>query len=158
MKKLIILSAIVTLSSGAVFAENVAVSGTVPSICEVKTANTSVLFTSLAKDQVSNVDFTVKCNDPDGATVSLTSSEGHMQTVDGQDGTGIGYKAELKASPYDFTLTALSGANDQVASQSQPGSSTLAAGISGKIKLTVLQDAIYSGNYTDQLMLSITAN
>lgn len=159
MKKLLVLSAIATLTSGAALASDIAVNGSVPSVCEVTSMDTSsVSFSELAVGETSNLGFSMTCNDYDGATVSLTSSEGHMQTVDGLDATGVGYTAALTASPYSFTLNATTGSDDLTASQSETGSATLAGGISGNILMTVTQTPTFSGNYTDQLKLSITAN
>lgn len=160
MKKLIVLSAIATLSSGVALAGNLDVGGSVPSVCEVSTSATSVHFSQLTQGATFQLPITsLKCNDYDGATVTLTSSEGHMQTVDGQDGTGVGYTAQFKAGPYDFTLNATTGADDLNESQSKNGSAALAAGYnSGNIFMKVTQTPTFAGNYTDQLMLSITAN
>ncbi|WP_421855012.1 hypothetical protein [Marinomonas sp.] len=160
MKKLIVLSAIATLSSGAALASNLDVGGSVPSVCEVTTSGSSAHFAKLEMGEKYQLPITsLRCNDYDGATVTLTSSEGHMQTVDGKDATGVGYTAQFKAGPYDFTLNATTGADDIHASQSKNGSAALAAGYnSGNIFMTVTQTPTFAGNYTDQLMLTITAN
>lgn len=159
MKKLIVLSAIAALTSGSVFAEALDVGGSVPSVCKVITSSNAVTFPSLIKGSTSSFPFSLQCNDADGATVSLTSSEGHLQTVDGQDGTGVGYTAKVDAAPYSFTLSALSGVNDQSESDSHGGSTALATGgVTGSILLTVQGTPLYAGFYKDQLTLAITAN
>jgi|TARA_R110001583_G_scaffold18595_1_gene73804 hypothetical protein len=159
MKKLIVLSAIATLTSGAVLADDLSVTGAVPSVCEVSSIDAAASFPALAKDSFTEVPFTMQCNDVDGATVKLTSSEGHLQTVDGDDGTGIGYTAKLTAGPFGLTLVADSGVNDIFEEDSQSGTPAMAAGgMAGKILLTVTETPVYSGVYADMLMLSVTAN
>ncbi|ATC85828.1 MULTISPECIES: hypothetical protein [Pseudoalteromonas] len=158
MKKLIVLSAIATLTSGAAFAENLNVGGAVSSVCAVSNINTTQFFQTLTNGATKNVGFDLQCNDADGATMSLTTSEGHLQNAD-QENQGVGYTAMLTADAFNFTLSAENGQNDQTESQSQPGSSTLAAGgVTGNILLTVTQEPVYAGTYADTLMLAITAN
>ncbi|WP_133010412.1 hypothetical protein [Marinomonas flavescens] len=159
MKKLIMLSAIAALTSGAALAGTFQVSGSNPSVCEATTSLNAVSFPVLQQGKTSNIPFTLRCNDADGATVSLTSSEGQLETTDGQDATGVGYSAKLSAAPYNFTLTALSGVNNQVAKETHSGSPALAAGgVAGNILLTVLTNPIYAGSYNDDLMLTVEAN
>jgi hypothetical protein len=159
MKKLIVLSAIAALTSGVAFASDVAVGGHVPSVCKVMPGSeSSVTFPDLIDGAHSTFGFKIKCNDYDGATVTLTSSEGHMQTVDGLDATGVGYTAALTALPYNFTLSATTGVDDLSMSQSEPGSIDLATGIPGTVTLTVVGNPTFSGFYTDQLSLTIAAN
>ncbi|MDI4667598.1 hypothetical protein MKZ42_07825 [Pseudoalteromonas shioyasakiensis] len=158
MKKLIALSAIAMLSSGAALAENINISGSVASVCEVSNLDTSTYFPSIAKDQTTTLDFELQCNDSDGATLKLTTSEGHLQNADDED-DGVGYTAALTAAPFAFTLIADDGDNDESAEQSQPGSAALAVGgIPGTIVLTITEDPIFSGTYSDTLMLTVTAN
>lgn len=158
MKKLIVLSAIATLTSGAAFAENLNVGGAVSSVCGVSNINTTQFFQTLSEGATKNVGFNLQCNDVDGATMSLTTSEGHLQNADHED-RGVGYTAKLTADTFDFTLSAENGQNDQSESQSRPGSPTLAAGgVAGNILLTVTQAPVYAGTYADTLMLAITAN
>ncbi|NHH88357.1 MULTISPECIES: hypothetical protein [unclassified Pseudoalteromonas] len=158
MKKLMTLTAIAVLTSGAAFAENLNVGGSVASICEVSNINTTAYFPALAKDQTKMINFDLQCNDADGATMSLTTAEGHLQNADQED-QGVGYTAELNANPFSFTLTADNGINDQSVEQSQPGSVALATGgIAGTIELTVTEDPVFAGTYADTLMLAITAN
>lgn len=159
MKKLIVLSAIATLTSGVVLADDLSLSGAVKSICEVSSIDAAAAFPALVIGSSAKVPFKMQCNDYDGATVTLTSSEGHLQTVDGKDATGVGYTAALLAGPFNFTLVAESGSDDIEASDSQPGSKEMAAGgMAGEILLTVTQTPIYSGSYTDMLKLSVSAN
>ncbi len=158
MKKLITLSAIAILTSGTALAENLNVGGAVESICEVSNVNTTTYFPALAKDQTKTIGFDLQCNDADGATMSLTTAEGHLQNADRED-QGVGYTAELNANPFAFTLVAENGHNDQSVEQSQPGSFALAAGgVAGTIELTITQNPVFSGTYADTLMLAITAN
>ncbi|MBB1406363.1 hypothetical protein J5X91_04665 [Pseudoalteromonas sp. K222D] len=158
MKKLIVLSAIAALTSGAALAENLNVGGAVASICQASTTGGSaVLFPALSVGASQTVGVSIKCNDPDGAIVSLTTSEGHLQNADQED-KGVGYWAELNAAPYALTLKAMTGANDTSVVQDESGSAGLANGLSGTIKITIKQAALYSGTYADTLKLSIIAN
>lgn len=159
MKKLLVLSAIATLTSGVAFASDVAVGSHVPSVCKVMPGSASAVnFPILADGEQSSFDFRVKCNDYDGATLTLTSSEGHMQTVDGLDATGVGYTAALSAAPFNFILNATTGHDDLSESQTVGGSIALAGGVPGSVLLTVVGNPTYSGFYTDQLSLTVTAN
>ncbi|WP_338362594.1 hypothetical protein [uncultured Pseudoalteromonas sp.] len=158
MKKLIVISAIAAISSGSALAENLNVGGAVASVCEVSNIATTHYFPALALGDTTTVDFDLKCNDVDGATLTLTTSEGHLQNADHED-RGIGYTAHLTAGPYDFTLTADNGINDQGVSQSNGGSNALATtGVAGMIDLEVTQEPVYAGTYADTLMLTVTAN
>ena len=158
MKKLIVLSAIASLTSGAALAENLNIGGVVESVCGVSNINTTQFFQTLSRGATKNVGFDLQCNDADGATMSLTTSEGHLQNADHED-HGVGYTAKLTAGAFDFTLKAQDGNNDKSESQSQPGSTYLAAGgVAGNILITVTENPTYAGNYADTLKLAITAN
>ncbi len=157
MKNLILVSALAVFTSGMAHAEDLNVGGSIASVCEVSNINPDATFPVFAKDQKKIIDFSLKCNDADGAEIKLISSEGHLQNADNED-EGIGYSAKLEAAPYSFTLDASSGINDTSFSQSHPGSETLAAGgVPGKIELTILEEPKYSGNYADTLKLVVTA-
>jgi len=158
MKKLIVLSAIASLTSGTALANDLNLGAVVESVCGVSNINTTQFFQTLSSGATKNVGFDLQCNDADGATMSLTTSEGHLQNADHED-RGVGYTAKLTAGTFDFTLKAIDGYNDRVESQSQPGSPALAAGgVAGNILLTVTENPTYAGNYSDTLKLSITAN
>lgn len=158
MKKIIVLSAIASLTSGAALAEDLNLGAVVESVCEVSNINTTQFFQTLSSGATKNVGFDLQCNDADGATMSLTTSEGHLQNSDHED-RGVGYTAKLTAGTFDFTLKAIDGYNDRVESQSQPGSPELAAGgVAGNILLTITENPTYAGNYADTLKLAITAN
>ncbi|ASM49350.1 hypothetical protein PESP_a1202 [Pseudoalteromonas espejiana DSM 9414] len=158
MNKLIVISAIAALSSGSALAENLNVGGAVESVCEVSNIAATHYFPALALGNTKTVNFDLKCNDVDGATLTLTTSEGHLQNADHED-RGVGYTAHLTAGPYDFTLSAENGQNDQSAFQSNGGSNTLATtGVTGMIDLEVTQTPVYAGTYADTLMLTVTAN
>ncbi|MDC9519774.1 hypothetical protein PSH55_01380 [Pseudoalteromonas sp. Angola-31] len=158
MKKLIVISAIAALSSGSALADNLNVGGAVASVCEVSNIATNHYFPTLAMGDTTSVNFDLKCNDVDGATLTLTTSEGHLQNADHED-RGIGYTARLTAGAYDFTLTADNGINDQSVSQSNGGNNTLAtSGVAGMIDLEVIETPVYAGTYADTLMLTVTAN
>jgi len=158
MKKVIVISAIAALTSAAASAENLNVGGAVDSICEVSNITTSHYFPTLAAGNSTDIGFELQCNDVDGATISLTTSEGHLQNADHED-RGVGYTAQLTAGPYDFTLAAEDGRNDMSESQSETGSQALAlGGVPGNIKFTVTGTPLYAGTYADTLMLAVTAN
>ncbi|ASM54754.1 hypothetical protein PNIG_a2773 [Pseudoalteromonas nigrifaciens] len=158
MKKLIVLSAIAALTSGAALADSINLGAAVQSVCGVSNTETVKYFPALALGNSATVNFNLQCNDVDGATISLTTSEGHLQNSDNED-MGVGYTAALSAGPFAFTLTADDGANDQSASQSQAGTAALAAGgLAGTILVTVTQTPTWSGTYADTLTLGITAN
>jgi hypothetical protein len=158
MKKLIVLSAIAALSSGSVLADSINVGGAVQSVCEISNAGTVMYFPNLSNGDDSVINFELQCNDVDGATLSLTTAEGHLQNADDED-QGVGYTADLNAGPFSFSLVANDGLNDQSADQSQVGTPAMAAGgVAGTILITVTEEPVWSGTYADTLTLGITAN
>lgn len=158
MKKLIVISAIAALTSGSALADSINVGGAVQSVCEISNAGTVMYFPNLTSGNNSTINFELQCNDVDGATLSLTTAEGHLQNADDED-QGVGYTADLNAGPFSFTLTADDGWNDQSAEQSQAGTPGMAAGgVAGSILITVTEEPVWSGTYADTLTLGITAN
>ncbi|WP_352296323.1 hypothetical protein [Pseudoalteromonas sp. 20-MNA-CIBAN-0454] len=162
MKKLIVLSAIAALTSGAALAQSINLTGNVDSICNVSTIGSSSA--SFAELEVGtpdvNIGVEIQCNDPDGATVSLITSEGHLQNADQED-KGVGYWATLDAAPFNFTLKADDGQNDKPNSQTILKTETakvaaLANGVSGNITLSLKETALFSGTYADTLAFVIT--
>ncbi len=153
MKKLIVLSAIAALTSGAALADNLNIGGGVASICSVSSSQASVLFPTIINGSSEQVLLTIECNDPDGALMSLTTSEGHLQNADQED-KGVGYSAVLASSVFNLTLNANNGANDTTVSDLQSG---FAGQIAGTLDITVTETPVWAGTYADTLMLTITA-
>ncbi|MEM0515399.1 hypothetical protein WCN91_08120 [Pseudoalteromonas sp. YIC-827] len=144
------------LMSGSVMAQNVDIGGAVPSVCAINGLG-PVLFPALAMGSTSNQNFNVQCNDVDGATITMTTAEGHLQNADHED-QGVGYHATLTADGNSFTLQADNGINDQSASGSFPASPVLAAGTGGDLEIEVVQAPTWAGTYADTLQIAITAN
>ncbi len=89
MKKLTICAAAVTAIFGSqVHAGpgDVQLVGYVSPVCEVSGLATQLLdFGDVTQEQTVSIDLDMKCNDVDGATVSLTSSEGGLESDDDED-------------------------------------------------------------------------
>lgn len=112
--------------------------------------------------------FSIQCNDVDGATLKLTSSEGGMESDDDEDQV-VPYRATIDGTSFTglvldtAVLTAAAGqgsngANDIEAELSAGGSAGLATGESGFIVVELTGSASWAGGYSDTLTLQITSN
>ena len=167
MKKLIVLSAIAALTSGLVVANPATfeVGGFVPVTCNLKTSGpayhaefTTPEMTGDVSPAVRNIPVRVTCNDPEGATVTLTSSKGWLENTD--DSTkGVTYSAILKDTPFsDVSLIANAGGASISASQSWVGGTALASGVDGSIEVKLTSTTVLSGNHSDNLEVGVVAN
>ncbi len=135
--------------------------GQVAPICEITNLNNVLNFPSLTSGaSVSDNAVSVRCNDADGAIVSLTSSEGHLESDDVED-SGIGYSAVFTRIPViglNLTLNANSGTNDITAFDAVNGGATLAAGVNdANLTVTLNGTAVFAGGYSDTLSADIIA-
>lgn len=144
------------LMSGSVLAQNVDIGGAVPSVCAINGLG-PVLFPALANGNTSNQGFNVQCNDVDGATITMTTAEGHLQNADHED-QGVGYHATLSIGSDSVTLEADDGINDQSESGNFPASTALAGGTTGDLDIEIVQTPTWAGTYADTLQIAITAN
>lgn len=164
MTKTFILTAVaaaaLAVAGGASAQQQTNLGGSVAPICAVANLNPSLNFASIATGQQVSDQFDVRCNDVDGATIKLTSAEGHLESDDFED-QGVGYIANLSQGPIglNLTLNATSGVNDISNTDNMPGSFTLAAGVNNANFLATLTgNGVWAGGYSDTLTVDITAN
>jgi len=102
-----------------------------------------------------------KCNDIDGATVTLTSSEGGLESDDNED-FALKYEALFSSNDLspDLQLKAPGGPgqNDVSVSESYGGSTDLASGITASLSVTTTEAAKWAGGYSDTLTVNVTSN
>lgn len=134
-----------------------------PSVCEIS-ANQLVL--DLKNPSVQNTattNFTMKCNDRNGATVKMVSAEGGLEADDAlPDDFALAYKATFTPDGLDsltFTPPGGTGPNNfESEAKSYAGTTDLAGGISATLEVTNTQTAPWSGGYSDTITISITSN
>ena len=134
--------------------------GVVQPVCEVNDLFASIAFPSMAEGATISDGVTLKCNDADGATVTLTSSEGGMESDDNED-LEIEYLATLTSDALDADIELdTTGAfnNDISASGNAGGSQALATGVSGTLTVELLDTAIWAGGYSDTITIQLTAS
>ncbi|WP_372858860.1 hypothetical protein [Pseudoalteromonas sp.] len=165
MKKLIVLSAIAALTSGAAIANNdIGVSGTLPVTCSATTTGgNNANFTNaqmLAGSGTKTIHFDLICNDYHGADIQLKSTNGWLKNTDDTSGlTGVQYDAHLTADSgyYDFTLNAVGNTGPQVNNQAKPGTPSLASGTTGQIDISLQSAATWAGTHSDTLLMTVSA-
>lgn len=137
------------------FAGNAQLSGFIDEVCEVEIVSPDLY---LATNVVSGatistgVDFT--CNDHDGATVTLTSTEGGLESDDDED-FEVEYVATLTAGPMSIVLdTGVStNVNDISETGQLPNSSP-----NGSLDVVLSASAPWAGGYSDTIQIDIAAN
>ncbi len=160
MKKLTLAAiSVASLFVGSASAVDFDLSGNVATVCTVSSATTAI--TSLAGGTISGIN--MSCNDFDGATVTMTSSEGGLQGIDSED-LVIPYKATL--TPVGLTPLVLNmmsngttGNNDTSVSTTYSGSSLL-NGTSAELVITTgssTSTGTWAGAYYDKLTIQISA-
>ena len=163
MKKLTLCAIAVSgLFAAQANAGDVQLAGYVPAVCEVTGLNTQLLdFGSVATaNQTVTYGLNIQCNDGDGATITMTSAEGGLESDDVED-YAIAYDAVLSpAGLTDLTLNAPGGigTNGTSNSASYGGSGLLATGISATLDIETQGAAPWSGGYSDTLTVQISAN
>lgn len=165
MKKLSLCPAAVT----AIFASqanagpgDVQLVGFVSPTCEVQGLATQLLDFGNVTNPGQNVSIGMffLCNDVDGATVTLTSAEGGLESDDAED-VALAYDATFNpAGLGSFTMNAPGGfaTNNFSQSNSYPGSSLLAGGVPATLSVTTVGSSIWAGGYSDTLTVNVTSN
>ncbi|MGB5865219.1 MAG: hypothetical protein WBG95_13080 [Sulfitobacter sp.] len=134
--------------------------GVVAPVCEVSDLFASISFPSMTAGSEINDGLSLQCNDGDGAEVTLTSSEGGMESDDNED-LEIEYTATLTSAALAAPLVLdTTGAfnNDVSASATISGSEALANGISGNLNVTLNESAVWAGGYADTITVQLTAS
>ena len=136
------------------------ITGVVPAVCEVDDLFASISFPSMAAGQEINDGVTLRCNDADGAEVTLISSEGGLESDDNED-LEVEYTATLTggtlAAPLVLDTTGAFN-NDVSASATVAGSEALAIGVSGNLNVTLNESAVWAGGYSDTITIQLTAS
>ena len=108
-----------------------------------------------------NTDFAIQCNDGDGATLRVQSSEGGLESDDNED-LSIEYNATATIGATTVVLITDPGVgtNDQFEEESIPGGAALAGapGLGGNMVVTLLDTPVFAGGYQDTISLNLTAN
>lgn len=165
MKKLTIYAATATAIFGAQVQAapgDVQLVGFVSPVCEVTGLSTQLMdFGNVSQIQNLSVSgLNMKCNDVDGATVTLTSAEGGLESDDSED-YALTYDATFNPSGLAaFTLNAPGGPglNDVSVSNSYGGSGALATGVAASIDIVTTETSPWAGGYSDTLTVNITSN
>lgn len=163
MKKLLsiaapaaLLAAAAAISSPA-FASNAHVSGFVSPVCEVSIDFEDLYMAdNLVAGATVGTPLSFDCNDTDGATVSMTSSEGGLESDDQED-LEVEYVATLTAGALTLILDTgpAQGNNDVGVDGQLPASGTPTA---GTLNVVLSETAPWAGGYSDTLSIDITAN
>ena len=164
MKKLIkvaapaaVLAATAAISTPA-FAGNAIVQGFVSPVCEVSIFDEDLyLADSLSAGDSISTGLSFNCNDADGATVSMTSSEGGLESDDQED-LEVEYVATMTAGALTLVLdTGLGGQgnNDVTVDGHLDASGTATA---GNLEVVLSDTAPWAGGYSDTISIDITAD
>ncbi|MDN2481836.1 hypothetical protein [Vibrio agarivorans] len=170
MKKLALAAAVSVLMAGQVYADpdfsgepiDFELEAEVESTCYVSFFSSTLLndtmnFGTPSVDDSLDGDITFKCNDPDGATLTMTSAQGGLTNIDLLT-EKVKYEAKLTVGTASSTLVTAEGENES-ATLNVPASATLAgAGQSGNVLVTLKESATYAGEYLDTLTIQIAAN
>lgn len=166
MKKLTLSAAAVAAIFGAQVQAapgDVHLVGSVAPICEVTGLSTQLVdFGNVSQLQnISLSGLSMKCNDVDGATVTMTSSEGGLESDDKED-FALKYNATFTPDgglpPFTLNAPGGPGLNDVSATQSYGGSIALATGVGASIDIATTQTSPWAGGYSDTLTVNITSN
>lgn len=164
MKKLTICAAAITALFGTqvnAAPGDVQLVGYVSPVCEVTGLATQLLdFGDVTDIQTVSLNLGMQCNDVDGATVSLTSSEGGLESDDNED-FALEYTATFAPtglSPLVLNAPGGPGLNDVSVDVAYPGSSTLAGGVGATLTVATTETATWAGGYSDTLTVNITSN
>ncbi|MGH1428960.1 MAG: hypothetical protein ACRBEE_13535 [Arenicella sp.] len=164
LSKLLIASSVAAFfSTNALAADNdTHLTGEVKAVCEAKVLkDLDFGQDGITAGAMLNTPVKIRCNDADGATVKLISSEGGLESDDNED-FSVEYTADLTegASGLNISLTTSPGVglNDEFEEQTLPGSLALAGGVDADLKVTVNDSPVFAGGYSDTLTVTIAAN
>jgi len=159
MKKLILKAApvaiIAVLAAVPASAGNTHLSGFIDEVCEATVVDNDLwLSGNVVAGAMIDTDVTFDCNDHDGATVTLTSTEGGLESDDDED-LEVEYVATLTAGPMTIVLdTGLTtNVNDISESGQLPNSSP-----DGNLSIVLSGSAPWAGGYSDTIQVDIAAN
>lgn len=160
MKKLILATVPVALfaaSAAPALAGNAVVQGFVSPVCEVSIFDEDLyLGDNMTAGTMIGTPLTFNCNDTDGATVSMTSSEGGLESDDQED-LEVEYVATLSAGALTLVLDTgpFQGNNDETVDGQLPASGTPTV---GSLDIVLTDSAPWAGGYSDTISIDIVAN
>ncbi len=164
MKKLITMAASMAAITvaGATFttqanAGNAVLQGFVSPICEVSIFDEDLyLADNMSAGDSIGTGIEFNCNDTDGATVSMTSSEGGLESDDQED-LEVEYVATLTAGTLNLVLDTgpFQGNNDETVDGHLDASGTPTA---GTLNIVLTDTAPWAGGYSDTISIDITAD
>ena len=170
MKKYLGAAAVAALMTTPAFAQTggTQLTGQVQAVCAVVDPLQDHEFASMANPSSVSDTFGILCNDADGATMKLQSSEGGLENDDNEDQV-IHYVASISGTAFNgLTLDtaaesaaagqSANGANDIFVEATVGGSAGLAGGQIGAMSISHSGGAVWAGGYSDTLTLQITAN
>jgi|GEM_PF-3666606 len=160
MKKVLLATlpvAFMAASAVPASAGNAIVQGFVAPVCEV---DIDVEDLYLADNLIAGTSIgtavTFNCNDTDGADVSMTTSEGGLESDDQED-LEVEYVATLSAGALNLVLDTgpVQGNNDKTVSGTLPASGTPTV---GSLTVVLTDSAPWAGGYSDTISIDIVAN
>lgn len=165
MKKLIKLSAAsaVLITAGAAFstaqADDVHIIGDVNPFCELGIEpgfDEEMDFETPNSGDSIDLGWVYRCNDFDGATIRMTSTEGGLESDDVED-LEIEYVATMTLGGFSLALdTGVSTNVNDVEVEGDIGGSN--SSVFGNLNVTLTDSAPYAGGYSDTLQVDIEAN
>lgn len=164
MKKLTMCAAAVAVlcaSQANAGPDDVQLVGFVAPVCEVTGLNTQLMDFGLVNVSGKTVSttFNMKCNDVNGAKVTMTSAEGGLESDDAED-VSLAYDASFTPSGLGTLLLDAPGGfgtNDYSKVKTYAGSSALASGITGTLKVVTKGSSPWAGGYSDTLTVNVTS-
>jgi len=164
MKKLLSIAApaatlaAMTAVSTPAYAGNAIVQGFVSPICEVSIFDEDLyLADNMSAGDSIGTGIEFNCNDTDGATVSMTSSEGGLESDDQED-LEVEYVATLTAGALSLVLDTGAngqGNNDETVDGHLPASGTPTG---GSLSVVLSDTAPWAGGYSDTISIDIVAD
>lgn len=152
----VLIAATAAISTPA-FAGNAIVQGFVSPVCEVAVFDEDLyLADNMSAGDSIGTGLEFNCNDTDGATVSMTSSEGGLESDDQED-LEVEYVATLTAGALVLVLdTGPAQGNNDIGVDGQLPASGAPTG--GNLNIVLSDTAPWAGGYSDTLSIDITAN
>jgi len=136
--------------------------GVVQPVCQVDDLFASISFPSMTAGTSISDNVRLRCNDADGAEITMISSEGGLESDDQED-LEIEYRAELSSPAISggslvLDLPFVQGDNDTSVTGTAPGSIALASGVAATLDVTLKETAVWAGGYSDTLTVQLTAS
>lgn len=165
LSKLVIASSVAAalFSTNAISADNdTQLVGQIAAVCEAKVMGNLLNFgQGIAAGSTANTDVSVQCNDADGATVKLITSEGGLESDDNED-FSVEYTADLTEATTGLAISLTTspgvGLNDEYEEQTLSGSLALAGGVVASLDVVINDTPVFAGGYSDTLTVTIAAN